>query len=87
MLVFVYFFVAAGLTLLLLNILNAINRPNKTLGGKIRVGIVSIIGVGLASVAAVVNTNAGFAFAQSPWVLPTVALTFVVGMISFFLCC
>jgi len=50
-----------------------------TKGDRARIVIYFIFGTLLASLAATVNTDAGFAFAQSAWVLPTVALTFVFG--------
>jgi 4-hydroxybenzoate polyprenyltransferase len=50
-----------------------------TKGDRIRIVVHFILGMVLALLAATVNTNAGFAFAQSAWVLPTVALTFIFG--------
>ena len=76
---FVNFFIAAGLTLVMMTTLNAIIRPMRTWGEKARIAVNCAIGVALASLAAVVNTNAGFNFAQSAWVLPTVALSYVLG--------
>jgi len=64
-----------------MNILNLIIRPNKTRGDRVRVLIILVMGIVLASLAALVRSDAGFIFAESPWVLPTVALTFVVGML------
>lgn len=63
----------------MMNILNAIIRPKKTWGDKIRITINWAIGIALASLASIVNTEGGFKFAQSAWVLPTVALSFVLG--------
>lgn len=62
-----------------MNILNLISRPKLKRGDSVRISLYFILGIVLASLAATVNTNVGFAFAQSAWVLPTVALTFVFG--------
>jgi phage tail protein X len=62
-----------------MNILNVTSRPKTTKGDRIRIVVYFILGIVLALISATVNTNAGFAFAQSAWVLPTVALTFVFG--------
>ncbi|KAH6681676.1 bacterial low temperature requirement A protein-domain-containing protein [Halenospora varia] len=79
-LVFVYFFIASGLTLILMNVLNTISRPKTTKGDRIRIFIYFIFGVLLASLASLVTTDGGFGFAQSAMVLPTVALVFVFVM-------
>jgi hypothetical protein len=68
----------------MMNVLNAIVRSKKTWADKIRIAINWIIGIALASLAPIVNTEDGFIFAQSAWVLPTVALSFVLGEFSFF---
>jgi hypothetical protein len=44
-----------------------------------RIGKACQFGVALCSVASIVQTKQGFLLAQSPWILPTVALSFVVG--------
>lgn len=62
-----------------MNILNFINRPNPTKGDRTRMTVNAIVGVTLSSLAAIVNTEAGLEFAQSAWVLPVVAFTFVFG--------
>ncbi|XMA16151.1 hypothetical protein WAI453_008942 [Rhynchosporium graminicola] len=81
-LIFVYFFVAAGVTLILMDALNFLSRPKPTRGDYSRMLINLLVGVTLAFIATIVNTTEGFKFAQSPWILPTVALAFVLVMVS-----
>ncbi|RDW90955.1 hypothetical protein BP5796_02120 [Coleophoma crateriformis] len=76
-LIYIYFFIAAGLTLILMNILNFISLQQKTRGDRLRIVINGVVGIILASLASLANTNTGFEFAQSAWVLPTGAITFV----------
>ncbi|TVY85434.1 hypothetical protein LSUE1_G000472 [Lachnellula suecica] len=78
-LIFVYFFVASGLTLILMNVLNVASKPKMTKGDRIRIFVYFVLGIALASLAAVINTNIGWNFAQSAWVLPSVALIYVFG--------
>ncbi|OWP04586.1 hypothetical protein B2J93_4865 [Marssonina coronariae] len=79
-LIFIYFFVASGITLILMNALNFLSRPKPTRGDYGRIAINFILGIGLASLASIVNTTQGFEYAQSAWILPTVALAFVLVM-------
>lgn len=51
----------------------------KTKGDYICIGINVVVGVMLCSIAGIVNTESGFKFAQSAFILPTVALSFVFG--------
>ncbi|KAL2061563.1 hypothetical protein VTL71DRAFT_6940 [Oculimacula yallundae] len=81
-LIFVYFFVAAGITLILMDALNFLSRPRPNRGDYIRMLINLIVGITLAAIASMVNTDQGFAFAQSALILPTVALAFVLVMMS-----
>ena len=76
---FVYFFVAAGATLILMNALNFISRQRPTRGDYSRMVINLVVGIALASLASIVDTEQGLEFAQSAWILPTVALAFVLG--------
>jgi len=62
--------------------LNFISRPRKTTADYIRIGVNFVIGTALCSIAGIVNTEKGFEFAQSAWILPTVALCFVFGALS-----
>ncbi|KAL3420975.1 hypothetical protein PVAG01_07420 [Phlyctema vagabunda] len=79
MLVFVYFFISAGITLIVMDILNTISHPNSSRRERARLVTNAILGLGLCLVAATARSEAGLSFAQSAWVLPTVALTFVSG--------
>ncbi|KAL8708361.1 MAG: hypothetical protein Q9220_006741 [cf. Caloplaca sp. 1 TL-2023] len=76
-LVFVYFFVAAGLTLVLMALLIALHRQGKGFrkGDWISIGLRLAVGTGLALVA-VVKTNQlqEEQFLYSPWMVPTVML-------------
>ncbi|KAF8861148.1 hypothetical protein BDZ45DRAFT_648053 [Acephala macrosclerotiorum] len=92
-LVFIYFFVSSGLTLLLLNALQSISRPcpasqpGATEKGALRTAmkryltpttiLTFIIALGQLAVASIVNTRDGIEFAQSVWILPSVGLAFV----------
>ncbi|KAF5877186.1 uncharacterized protein Bfra_001549ia [Botrytis fragariae] len=72
-LVFTYFFLASGLTLILMNILHALSRPQMTRADKFRSAVNFILSITLLGLAGISNTEAGFAFAQSAGVLPSVA--------------
>ncbi|KAI4088547.1 MAG: hypothetical protein LQ344_005981 [Seirophora lacunosa] len=76
-LVFVYFFIAAGLTLVLTAVLMVLNRPGlrHCKGDWATVGLRVVVGVGLALVA-VMNKNdtSKERFLYSPWMVPTVML-------------
>ncbi|KAL9008672.1 MAG: hypothetical protein Q9173_006226 [Seirophora scorigena] len=76
-LVFVYFFVAAGLTLVLTAVLMVLNRPRlwHCKGDWATVGVRVVVGAGLALVA-VMNKNdtSKGRFLYSPWMVPTVML-------------
>ncbi|CAG8983789.1 hypothetical protein HYALB_00006754 [Hymenoscyphus albidus] len=74
MFIFVYFFVAAGIMLILMNTLNVISRAHMTKGDYFRVTVYFSTGILLSGVASTVTNTKGFEFAQSPWVLPTVAI-------------
>ncbi|PVH70065.1 hypothetical protein DL98DRAFT_554181 [Cadophora sp. DSE1049] len=67
MLIFVYFFVATG---------------KSTRGDYSRMTMNFVVGIALASLASIVGTEQGLEFAQSAWILPTVALAFVLVMAS-----
>lgn len=74
-LVFVYFFVAAGCTLLMMAVLIALAKKNKCSGDYAAIALRAVVGVGLACVAAVKgNYTAQEHFLYSPWMLPTVLL-------------
>ncbi|CAD6443795.1 2a9b570c-7041-41a4-adcf-290909a1c915 [Sclerotinia trifoliorum] len=80
-LVFTYFFLASGVTLILMNILNILSRPKMTRADKIRIAVNFVLSITLAGLAGISNTNSGFAFAQSAWVLPIVAGTYFFVML------
>lgn len=74
-LVYIYFFVAAGCTLLMMSILIALAKKNKCLGDYVFITLRAVVGLGLAGVAAVrTDANTQARFLMSPWILPTVML-------------
>lgn len=75
-LVFLYFFLAAGLTLNLLAILNILNHKGEwPKGDLIGMGARIFVGMGLALVSLVkMDFNAEEVFLYSPWMLPTLML-------------
>ena len=78
-LVFVYFFVAAGITLIMLSILITIAKKNKCAGDWAAIALRAVVGVGLALVAAV-KGNLTFQehYMYTPWMVPTVLLSLIV---------
>ncbi|CZR62602.1 uncharacterized protein PAC_12499 [Phialocephala subalpina] len=90
-LVFIYFFISSGLTLLLLNALQSISRPSPPSEAQSKLTwkdsmkryltpttiLTFIIALGQLAVASIVNTTNGIEFAQSVWILPSVGLAFV----------
>ncbi|KAA8568908.1 hypothetical protein EYC84_007885 [Monilinia fructicola] len=80
-LVFTYFFLASGITLILMNILNALSRPTMTRADRIRIAINFVLSFTLVSLAGISKTEGGFYFAQSAWVLPSVAGTYAFVML------
>lgn len=66
-----------------MNALNFLSRPKPTRGDYGRMAINFVVGIALASLASIVNTEQGFKFAQSAWILPTVALAFILGEFRF----
>lgn len=74
-LVFVYFFVAAGLTLVMMAVLIAIAKKGKCAGDYAAILLRLVVGCGLAMISIVkVNTAAQQAFLYSAWMLPSVLL-------------
>lgn len=81
-LVFVYFFVAAGCTLLMMAILIALAKKNKCAGDYAAIALRAIVGLALTLVAAVKgNYTAQEHFLFSPWMLPTVLLAIVIVVV------
>lgn len=74
-LVFVYFFVAAGCTLLMMSLLLVRQVKNKCLGDYAAIASRAVVGLGLAGVAGVKgNYTSKEHFLWSAWMLPTVLL-------------
>ncbi|KAL8735395.1 MAG: hypothetical protein Q9166_000940 [cf. Caloplaca sp. 2 TL-2023] len=83
-LVFLYFFVAAGLTLILMAVLVVLNKRGKLVKGDwIAVGLRLVVGAGIATVAAMkTNYTAEERFLYSPWMIPTVMLGLLVVVVT-----
>ena len=89
-LVFIYFFVSAGVTLILMGLLNILTLPKDSFskagwkhpGVWGRMGIFFGVGSTIAGLAGLVNMEAGYNLSVSPWLLPaiTLALAIVLGM-------
>ncbi|KAI4250932.1 MAG: hypothetical protein L6R42_008564, partial [Xanthoria sp. 1 TBL-2021] len=75
-LVFLYFFLAAGLTLILLAVLNILNHKGRWVKGDwIGVAVRVLVGMGIALVSLVkTDISSEEVFLYSPWMLPTVML-------------
>ena len=81
-LVFVYFFVAAGITLITLGVMIALAKKKKVLGDYVAIGLRCVVGVGLAGVAGLLaNEDAQKNFLQSAWMLPTVLIGILVVVV------
>ncbi|KAH8591150.1 bacterial low temperature requirement A protein-domain-containing protein [Bisporella sp. PMI_857] len=80
-LVFIYFFVTAGFTLLLMNTLNFLSKRKKSKSDWARSIFNYIIGVVLCVIAGAVKTNKGIDLLTSSWVIPTVAIALTVVLI------
>ena len=85
-LVYEYFFLAAGLTLVMLAVLLWLGKKEKTIGEYSSIALRCIVGLGLCllvlmetSVDPVVDNNY-YIFQESVWVLPTVMLSYLLGM-------
>ena len=89
-LVFIYFFVSAGVTLILMGVLNVLTLPKDSFsnagwkhpGVWGRIGVFFVVGSTIAGLAGLVNLDAGYNLSVSPWLLPviTLALVIVLGM-------
>ena len=85
--VFLYFFIAAGFTLIILAVLFWVGKRRKLRGEILSVLVRIFAGVGLALLALmalpslqdVVNDSSFDIYINSPWMLPTVLLTYGVG--------
>ncbi|KAL9033464.1 MAG: hypothetical protein Q9214_007503, partial [Letrouitia sp. 1 TL-2023] len=82
-LVFVYFFVAAGLTLVIMALLMVLSKRKKVLGDWLGVALRLALGVGISLVAIVkTNFNAKDNFISSAWMLPCVMLGLLVVVVA-----
>jgi hypothetical protein len=89
-LVFIYFFLSAGVTLILMGVLNVLTLPKDSFsnagwkhpGVWVRIGVFFVVGSTIAGLAGLVNLDAGYNLSVSPWLLPviTLALVIVLGM-------
>lgn len=89
-LVFIYFFVSAGMPLILMGVLNILTLPKDTFGKAGwkhpgvwgRMGVFFVVGSTIAGLAGLVNLDAGYNLSVSPWLLPviTLALAIVLGL-------
>ena len=83
--IFVYFFLAAGLTLILTAILFLLGKRHKIRADFINLAVRLLVGIGLSlTIIMALSDNpkisqTGDAFAWSAWVLPTVAIAFTCG--------
>ena len=85
-LVFVYFFVAAGMTLMFMGVLNFFTLPRscfskqglKSPGLWARNGIFFVVGAAFAGLVGLIKVKAGYNFSTSPWLLPVVVLGLVI---------
>jgi len=75
----IYFFVAAGMTLILIGVLSLITVKNHKRGTFIRLGVFTVLGMGLAMLAIMVKNSAWSTFGVSAWILPVVVLCYAVG--------
>lgn len=82
-LVFVYFFIAAGLTLIIMAIVIALNKKGKLgKGDWAAIGLRTVMGVALALIATVtVNYDAQQNFLSSVWMLPTVMMALLIVVV------
>lgn len=83
-LVFVYFFVAAGLTLVMMAVLIALAKKGKCAGDHVAILLRLVAGCGLAMISIVkVNTAAQQNFLFSAWMLPSVLLGLFVVVVLY----
>lgn len=90
--VLVYFFVAAGCTLLMMAILIVLGKKNKCLGDYVAIVLRATLGLGLAGIIAALQRDGTSLqrFLLSPWILPTALLAIGVvvlldGVFGYFL--
>jgi len=78
-LVFVYFFLSAGATLILLGVLACISTTQRNFIGYLRYATNFLVGLALSFLSFMSLTNAESSYGSSPWVLPTVCLSLGLG--------
>ena len=82
-LVFVYFFLAAGLTLIIMAILMVLSKKRMVLGDWLGVALRAVMGIGIALIAVVsANTDRQTVFLYSPWMVPCVMLGLLVVVLA-----
>lgn len=74
-LVFIYFFVTAGLTLIIMGVLAWLSEKPKKLGDYVRSSANFVVGLGLCLLSLMSFSEAEGNFAFSSWVLPTLCLS------------
>ncbi|OCK80277.1 hypothetical protein K432DRAFT_434855 [Lepidopterella palustris CBS 459.81] len=74
-LVFIYFFVAAGITLIVMGFLAMLSDPPKKRGDYFRGVPYFVVGIGICLLSLMNFTDAISNYAPSPWVLPTLCLS------------
>jgi len=87
--IFIYFFVAAGVTLILMGVLNILTLPHSCFTKKairhpgvwVRMGAFFIVGAPLAAIAALVNLDAGANLVLSVWLLPLVVFCLLIVLV------
>ncbi|TVY37374.1 hypothetical protein LOCC1_G005633 [Lachnellula occidentalis] len=83
---FIYFFVTIGVTILLMNLLNYLSISHKSsqrlsLGSWLRLSFNTVIGLALCAVAGIARTNGAMNYLVSPWVLPAIAIALFLMLI------
>lgn len=90
-LVFTYFFLAAGVTLILMGVLNVLTLPRscfgrqglKSLGLWGRIGIFFVVGAAIAGLVGLLNLpgDSAYNFSMSAWLLPVVVLGLAIVLV------
>ena len=82
-LVFTYFFVAAGVTLITMAILMVLSKKRKVLGDWLGIGLRLVMGIGISLIATVgMNLTAQQQFLSSPWMVPCVMIVLLVMVLA-----
>ena len=82
-LVFVYFFLAAGLTLIIMAVLLVLSKKRMVLGDWLGAALRAVMGSGIALIAVVsANTDRQIIFLYSPWMGPCVMLGLLVVVLA-----